>query len=56
MAAIGITPCGTMIAEDIRDLQNGAGMRRRYAGGPSGRMSRSSGLMTSRMVLVATRV
>jgi len=34
MAGIGLTPCRSMVAEDIRDLQRRAGhCRGRYAGG-----------------------
>ena len=34
MAGIGVAPCRTMAAEDIRDLQRWTGHgRRRYAGG-----------------------
>ena len=61
VAGIGLAPRRSVVAEDIRDLQNrtpheGWG----YAGGllPSdfSGVRRSSGLMTSLMVLVATRV
>ncbi len=60
MAGIGLTPCRTMAAEDIRDLQSRA--RHSAARQPGGRISLSlsamcsSGLMTSLIVLVATRV
>ena len=60
MAGIGATPSGPVAAEDVRDLQSGPNHDARYAGGLSpGRcsgVSRSSGLMTARIVLVATRV
>ena len=61
VAGIGLAPRRSVIAEDIRDLQNRASHdRRAYAGGLSpldfSRVRRSSGLMTSLMVLVATRV
>ena len=61
VAAVGLTPGGPVVAEDVRDLQSGTGhTAARYAGGsaflrPSG-VSRSSGLITSRMMLVATWV
>ena len=60
MAGIGLAPCRAMAAEDIRDLQSRTRHARRAQ--PGGRISlslsamRSSGLMTSRIVLVATRV
>ena len=48
---------GPMSEEDIRDLQFGAGHRSRvYPAPASRRTSRSSGLVTSRIVLVATLV
>src|SRR5271154_4438587 len=58
MTGIGLPPCRAMVAEDIRDLQGGASHDRRcYAGGlfsdRSG-VSRSNGLMTARITLVAT--
>ena len=58
MTGIGFTPSGPVVAEDIRDLQGGASHDRRgYAGGllsdRSG-VSRSNGLMTERITLVAT--
>ena len=61
VAGVGVTPSGTVVAEDVRDLQSrtshDAG---RYAGGFSvsdlGGTSRSSGLMTVRSTLVATCV
>jgi len=62
MPAIGITPSGTVGAEDIRDLQGRTRHGRRlYAGGASFGGSRngvslSSGLMTPRMMFVATCV
>ena len=47
----------TMGAKDIRDLQSGARHGRgAYPGPASRRTSRSSGLVTSRIVLVATLV
>jgi len=60
MAGMGLTPCRAMAAEDIRNLQSRAqhGPWRQ----PGGRITLSlsatcsSGLMISRMVLVATRV
>ena len=60
MAGIGSAPCRAMAAEDIRDLQSRARHARRRQ--PGGRISLSlsamcsSGLMTSLIVLVATRV
>ena len=33
MAGIGLTPCGAMVAEDIRDLQSWARHARRALGG-----------------------
>src|ERR1017187_9736034 len=58
MTCIGFTPSGPVVAEDVRDLQGGASHDRRgYAGGlfsdRSG-VSRSNGLMTARITLVAT--
>ena len=65
MAGIGLAPCWSMAAENIRDLQRwtvqGVG---RYAGGWSfrllgflrGRDSRSSGLSMPAIMPVATRV
>jgi len=66
MSGVGLAPRRSMVAEDIRDLQHWTPHdwtphdRAAYAGGSflpdlSG-VRRSSGLMTSRMVLVATRV
>ena len=59
MAAVGFTPGGTVVAEDVRDLQSGTGhgaaLRRRLAFGGQQR-SRSSGLVTARIMLVATCV
>ncbi len=62
VAADGLTPSGTIVAENIRDLQSGTVHARRagYAGGFSvsgvGGSSRSSGLVTARNRLVATCV
>ena len=48
---------GPMSEEDIRDLQFGEGhLSRVYPAPASRRFSRSSGLVTSRIVLVATLV
>ena len=49
MAAISLTPCGAVAAEDVRDLQQCRAMAAGYSGLPSfGRsgVSLSSGLMT----------
>jgi len=59
VTAVGMTPRGPVVAEDVRDLQNWTGHVGRYAGGSSfffgtNGVSLSSGLMTSRMMLVAT--
>jgi len=60
MAGVGSAPCRAMVAEDIRNLQSRA--RQRAPRQPGGRISLSlsamcsSGLMTSLIVLVATRV
>ena len=67
MAAVGLTPRGTVIAEDVRNLQSWSNHeRRRYgAGGFSrfrvaclwrGVVRRASGLSTLAMSPVATRV
>src|SRR5712691_8130620 len=61
VTAVGKTPRGPVVAEDVRDLQNGTGHVSRYAGGSSfffgtSGVSLSRGLMTSRMMLVATWV
>ena len=61
VAAVGLTPSGAVVAEDIRDLQSGPSHERGgYAGGFSvcglGGISRSSGLVTARNMLVATCV
>ncbi len=59
MAGSGSAPCRAMVAEDIRNLQDRA---RHACSQPGGRVSLSlsamcsSGLMTSLIVLVATRV
>ena len=61
VTGVGVTPRGPAVAEDVRDLQSRPGHEPgRYAAGSgllaiSG-LSRSSGLMTARIVLVATRV
>jgi hypothetical protein len=59
MAGVGRAPSGPVVAEDVRDLQSWTG-HARYAGGSSlltrSGVSRSSGLITARIVLVATRV
>src|SRR5215471_2630201 len=67
MAAVGLTPSGTMIAEDVRDLQSWSNHnRRRYgAGGFSvsrfarlrrGAFRPASGLSILEIIPVATRV
>ena len=61
VTAVGMTPRGPVVAEDIRDLQSWTDHFGRYAGGSSfffgtSGVSLSRGLMTSRMVLVATCV
>ncbi len=61
MAGIGPAPCRAVAAEDVRDLQRWTRHAAvRQAGGSVSSLSlpvmRSSGLMISRMVLVATRV
>src|SRR5882762_2495054 len=66
MAGIGLTPCRSMAAEDIRNLQRWTGQDvGRYAGGWSFRLfldflrgcdSRSSGLSMPAIMPVATRV
>jgi hypothetical protein len=61
MASVGAPPRRPVVAEDIRDLQSWTGHVGRYAGGSSfffgtSGVSLSSGLMTSRMMLVATWV
>ena len=63
MAAVGVTPGGPVVAEDIRDLQSwpcheaptpqAGGFS---VSGPGGGRSRSSGLVTARRTLVATCV
>ena len=58
VTCIGFTPSGPVVAEDIRDLRVGRAMIAvAYAGGffsdVSG-VSRSNGLMTARITLVAT--
>ena len=59
MTSIGPTPCRAVAAEDVRDLQRWTRHDARQAGGSTPSLSllviRSSGLMISRMVLVATR-
>jgi len=57
MTAVGLTPCITAAAEDVRDLQMWTGHVAGYAGGSSfGGVSRSNGLITVRSTLVATWV
>ena len=67
MAAVGLAPSGTVVAEDVRDLQSGSShSRRRYcAVGSSvsrlgrlrrGGLRRASGLSILAMIPVATRV
>src|SRR5271168_1236937 len=61
VTAVGMTPRGPVVAEDVRDLQSWTGHGGAcYAGGSSffrtNGVSLSSGLMTSRMILVATWV
>src|SRR5216684_2720944 len=61
VTAVGMTPRGPVVAEDVRDLQSWTGHVGRYAGGSSfffgtSGVSLSSGLMTSRMMLAATWV
>jgi hypothetical protein len=67
MAAVGLAPCGTELAEDVRELQDqpNHGRRRYRAGGfPASRIARlwrsvvrrASGLSTLAMSPVATRV
>jgi hypothetical protein len=61
VTGVGVPPRRPVVAEDVRDLQSGPGHHPgRYAGG-SGPWAirgvrRSSGLMTARIVVVATRV
>jgi len=67
MAAVGLAPSGTMIAEDIRDLQSWSSHnRRRYSAGGSSvlrltrlwrrALKRASGLSILAIIPVATRV
>jgi hypothetical protein len=61
VTAVGMTPRGPVVAEDIRDLQSWTGHVGRYAGGSSfffgtSGVSLSSGLTISRMMLLATWV
>src|SRR5713226_8070708 len=60
MAGIGPAPCRAVAAEDVRDLQRWTRHQEpRQAGGSAPLSSSaicSSGLITSRIVLVATRV
>ena len=61
MPGIGLAPGGAMVMKDVGDLQPGAAHRRRARapglGLPAGSgASRSSGLVTLRIVVVATRV
>src|SRR4030088_1559784 len=55
VASIGFTPSRSMVAEDIRDLRGGTSHDRRggFFSDVSG-VSRSNGLMTARITLVAT--
>ena len=58
MTCISFTPGGPVVAKDIRDLKGGRAMIAvAYAGGLSSGVSgvsRSNGLMTARITLVAT--
>jgi len=63
VTAVGITPRGPVAAEDVGDQSRaGRAMAAGYVGGGASALfgasgvSRSSGLMTSRMMLVATWV
>ena len=68
MAGVGLTPSLAMATEDIRDFQGETNHKKRASGGRFGlggllagilarfKLSRSSGLVTSRIVLTATRV
>ena len=60
VTAVGMTPRGPVVAEDVRDLQSWTGHVGPVtpAARPSSHqgVSLSSGLMTSRMMLVATWV
>jgi hypothetical protein len=67
MATVGLAPSGTVLAEDVRELQNGSshGRRRYRAGGFSrfrvaclwrGVIRRATGLSTLAISPVATRV
>ncbi len=68
MPAVGLAPSGTVVAEDVRDLQSWSSRhnRRRYgAGGSSvsrfarlwrGALKRASGLSILAIIPVATRV
>jgi len=67
MPAVGLAPSGTVVAEDVRDLQSWSSHnRRRYgAGGSSvsrfarlwrGALKRASGLSILAIIPVATRV
>jgi hypothetical protein len=67
MAAVGLAPSGTVIAEDIRDLQSWPSHnRRRYRAGGSSvlrltrlwrrALKRASGLSILAIIPVATRV
>ena len=67
MAAVGLTPSGTVIAEDVRDLQSWSNHNRRRYGAGSFSVSRfarlwrgafrpSSGLSILAIIAVATRV
>ena len=59
MSGVGLAPSGAMAAKNVRDLQAGRRQRRAvYAGGIGCELSEPvvSGLVTSRIVLMATRV
>ncbi len=60
VTAVGMTPRGPVVAEDIRDLQSWTGhvgpLRWRLVLFGTSGVSLSRGLMTSRMMLVATWV
>ena len=66
MPAVGLAPSGTVVAEDVRDLQSWSSHnRRRGAGGSSvsrfarlwrGALKRASGLSILAIIPVATRV
>ena len=60
MVAVGLAPSGTMVAEDVRDLQSGSNHeRRRYCAVGRfrcGGLRRASGLSILAIIPVATRV